>query len=155
MHDRQWVAGLLEGEGSFQAGPPSAPNLPILSCSMTDKDVLERLAKCLGGIAICRVSRQQPHHRPAFVLQLRGSRAIEAMKILRPLMGERRKLQIDKAIQSHTPFEPGKTTPAQREEAVRRLNAGESAKSLGLEFGVTHWAIYRMRDKQRKLHTAC
>jgi hypothetical protein len=43
-----WLAGLLEGEGSFVKGPPSRPNCPIVQLAMTDGDVVERAARLLG-----------------------------------------------------------------------------------------------------------
>ena len=39
-----WLAGILEGEGSFLARPPSSPNSPAIRLPMTDVDVVERVA---------------------------------------------------------------------------------------------------------------
>lgn len=41
-----WVAGLLEGEGTFLAPPPSSPNQPRLRVQMTDRDIVDRFAGC-------------------------------------------------------------------------------------------------------------
>ncbi len=38
-----WLAGLLEGEGSFLKPPPSAPNTPRITLQMTDEDVVQRV----------------------------------------------------------------------------------------------------------------
>ncbi len=46
--DAQWLAGLLEGEGSFLAGPPSARNVPRVALEMTDRDVVARAARLLA-----------------------------------------------------------------------------------------------------------
>ena len=35
-----WLAGLLEGEGSFMPGPPSNPRMPIICLAMNDADVM-------------------------------------------------------------------------------------------------------------------
>ena len=51
-----WLAGLLEGEGSFQLDNRSAKRYqkstvllsPILKISMTDKDVIKKVANMLG-----------------------------------------------------------------------------------------------------------
>ena len=43
-----WLAGLLEGEGSFMRGAPSRPNTPMVSLSMTDEDVVARVGRMLG-----------------------------------------------------------------------------------------------------------
>lgn len=55
-HDRYWLAGLLEGEGSFLKGPPSAPRYPVLSLQMTDEDVVARVAAMLGRKMGCLAS---------------------------------------------------------------------------------------------------
>lgn len=116
---------------------------------MTDLDVMEKLASCLGGTAVVRLKKQQEHHKQAWKISIRGTRAVEVMKAVYPHMGARRRQQIDKALACHQNLR-GKTSPEQREEIVRRFDSGESAKDLAIEFGVTHWAIYRMRDSARK-----
>lgn len=45
VDELHWLAGLLEGEGSFMAGPPSSPGLPVLAVNMTDHDVMARLGR--------------------------------------------------------------------------------------------------------------
>jgi hypothetical protein len=40
-----WLAGLLEGEGSFMVGPPSSPGLPVIAVNMTDNDVMARIGR--------------------------------------------------------------------------------------------------------------
>jgi len=40
-----WLAGLLEGEGTFMVGPPSSPGLPVIAVNMTDHDVIARLGR--------------------------------------------------------------------------------------------------------------
>jgi hypothetical protein len=37
-----WLAGILEGEGSFIKPVPSAPRLAVVRISTTDRDVVER-----------------------------------------------------------------------------------------------------------------
>jgi hypothetical protein len=44
-HEVHCLAGLLEGEGSFMAGPPSNPRMPVISVHMTDEDVVARLGR--------------------------------------------------------------------------------------------------------------
>jgi hypothetical protein len=40
---------VLEGEGSFIAGPPSAPRTPAVVLSMVDRDVVARAADLLDA----------------------------------------------------------------------------------------------------------
>lgn len=148
MKNIEWVAGLLEGEGSFLTGPPSQPNLPIIRCSMTDYDVLERLAESLGGLAVVSMRKQQEHHKDAYVVQLKGLRAVVAMRELRPYMGLRRQSQIDRALNSYVLAERGKVTRAERKQIAARFEAGESAHALADEFNVSHWAVYKMRQSK-------
>ena len=45
LTELHWLAGLLEGEGSFMTGPPSSPGLPVIAVNMTDQDVMARLGR--------------------------------------------------------------------------------------------------------------
>jgi hypothetical protein len=52
--DIAWLAGLLEGEGSFMRG--KRKDAPGISLAMTDRDVVERAAKllrtkCMGPLS--------------------------------------------------------------------------------------------------------
>jgi hypothetical protein len=47
-----WLAGLWKGEGSFKKPAPSAPNLPLVTVSMTDQDVIERAANLMGSVTV-------------------------------------------------------------------------------------------------------
>ena len=58
-----WLAGILEGEGTFMSGPPSQPNSPIVRTCMTDRDVVARAALLLER-AVTPVPARQPHYKP-------------------------------------------------------------------------------------------
>lgn len=93
-----WLAGLLEGEGSFLAGPPSSPNCPRIQLPMTDKDVVEHAARLLDR-PVWRSDRGQDlGYKPVFLTALKGAAAVELMLALRPVMGRRRQAQIDRAV---------------------------------------------------------
>ena len=102
--DFHWLVGILEGEGSFLKGPPSAPNQPRISISMTDADVIQRVAD-LFGITYChsRLDLRNPNWKCAFVAKIAGLPAVTIMKKLQPFMGARRQAQIQKAIDSYDP----------------------------------------------------
>lgn len=104
MSDREffWLAGLLEGEGSFLPGPPSATNSVRIALTMTDADVVERVA-ALWSVSYHEVRRDRCRlmgWKPNYYVHLRGRRAVEMMKLLRPLMGQRRQEQIDRALRA-------------------------------------------------------
>ena len=102
VQDLHWLAGLLEGEGSFQAGPPSAPRYPIVALQMTDEDVVTRVATMFGRKVGCWQSGKA-RERPVFLMRITGSKAVAWMTALQPLMGERRRMQIDRAVASYEP----------------------------------------------------
>lgn len=101
--DLDWLAGLLEGEGSFMAGPPSRPFAPSISLQMTDRDVVARAAKLLGA-RYWQLSRRN-NRKIMYATALRGSPSVPFMKFLLPLMGSRRQTQIRKAIKSFKPYD--------------------------------------------------
>ena len=92
-----YLAGLLEGEGSFLRPPPSSSGQIAVALSMTDEDVVQRAALLLEA-PVFALERRKVHYKPAFVMRVRGRRAIEVMTALRPRMGERRRSQIDLAL---------------------------------------------------------
>jgi hypothetical protein len=102
--DLYWLAGLLEGEGYFKAGVPSAPNKPRIVVSMTDEDVVRKVAE-LWSVSYHRLNRSKKKegHSPAYQVMLTHRPAIELMKKVYPLMGARRQQQIDKVLASYQP----------------------------------------------------
>ena len=96
--DIHWLAGLIEGEGSFMFGKGSTS----IMIQMTDRDVLVRAAKILG----CKV--RDGHYRPkgkstyktVFACGVFGMRAFGWMMTLYSLMGERRQAKIRSIIEA-------------------------------------------------------
>jgi hypothetical protein len=90
-----WLAGLLEGEGSFgfyNGGP-------MIQLKMNDLDVIQKAHKVLGCTSnVVTVSRPAPEHNVGYKAIVQGSRAIGWMFTVYPLMGKRRQEQISKAI---------------------------------------------------------
>jgi hypothetical protein len=71
--DFYWLAGLLEGEGSFLPGPPSAPNSLRIALMMTDADVVARVA-ALWGVAYHGVRQERSRimgWKPNYYVHLR------------------------------------------------------------------------------------
>jgi hypothetical protein len=97
-----WLAGILEGEGTFMSGPPSRPNAPIVRISMTDRDVVERSATLLRR-AVTPVRARKAHYKPPFITQLRGAEAVDLMLAVRPVLGPERTAQIDRVLSRWTP----------------------------------------------------
>lgn len=92
-----WLAGLLEGEGTFQIGPPSRPHSAAIAVQMTDADVIRRVS-AMWDRAVVEIQPRDPRHKVSWVTRVRGASAAAWMHALRPLMGTRRRLQIDQAL---------------------------------------------------------
>ena len=97
-----WLAGWLEGEGSFMAPSPSDPRRPRISAQARDQDVVAEVAR------LCRVTPSHDRSErilargwsPTWRILVRGTRAITLMLALKPAMGVRRKSQILAALRA-------------------------------------------------------
>jgi hypothetical protein len=98
--DLAWAAGIMEGEGSFYQ-LINSPGVPELSIGMNDEDVIAKLAKIFGVDYNCSPHKNKDGsmtNRYKFVIHGR-SRAGRIMSSLHPYMSERRKKQIEKALE--------------------------------------------------------
>ncbi len=94
--DLGWLAGILEGEGSFIQFK-AEPGVPIISLGMTDEDVVAKAAKIMG--VSYHAGTKLPSGKTRWQFLVKGRpRAGRIMSTLHPLMGERRKGQIEKAL---------------------------------------------------------
>jgi hypothetical protein len=100
--DLYWLAGILEGEGTFVSGPPSQPNSPIARISMTDLDTVTRAAGRLDR-AVTPVRARKPHHKPVFNTQIKGAEAVALMMAVRPILGPDRTRQIGRVLAGWAP----------------------------------------------------
>ncbi len=110
VHDIHWLAGILEGEGSFCSTRTSER----ISLSMTDADVVIKAATIMGSDRV--ISFQETAHTPRklkYILYVYNKRAIAWCFTLYPLMGERRQAQI------RTLIENWKTADRQQTEKPR------------------------------------
>lgn len=142
-----WLAGLLEGEGTFTAGVPSYPHKPIVALHMTDEDVVAQVAVLFGVKYHNDRSDQRRNKlwRPSFRVRVTGKRAVEWMTVLRPLMGQRRQTQIDRALAGYSGDNRRKLTPEPIEAIRQRCQNGESLIPLAKEFGVSKSLIHYIK----------
>ncbi|MBL8187237.1 MAG: hypothetical protein JNK38_04475 [Acidobacteria bacterium] len=145
--DLMWLAGLLEGEGSFLKAPPSNPNCPRVSLEMTDKDIVERAALLMGGKVVRRILKSSAW-KPAYRVIVKGSRAVTLMRLLYPEMGARRRSQIDAALEKYIDRLKGDNTRRLSEGQVReiRQRTGYTISALAREFGVSRPTIRSIRE---------
>jgi hypothetical protein len=152
--DFYWLAGLLEGEGSFAPGPPSAPNSVRITLSMTDRDVVARVAG-LWRVSYHEVRKARTLERgwkPAYAVSLRGRRAAELMHDLLPLMGERRQLQIRRALANYDPYLRYKLQPEQIVEIRKLLAEGWTHTEIALKYSVDRSTVSHIKAGVRKAY---
>lgn len=142
-----WLAGLLEGEGSFMKGPPSSPNNPRISIQMTDEDVIARVAHIFGVRYVSsRRYKKNKNWKPSFGVILRGKKAVQMMKDLEYWMGDRRREQIRRALASHDPQLHIRKLTAENVFAIRAaLSRGTKRTFLAKKYGVSVRMIYRIQ----------
>ena len=101
--DLYWVAGLLEGEGSFhiskQKSGKSVYRYVRVMCNMSDEDVVRRLHKVTGvgriGGPYKAPGKKRQHWTPMWRWTVCAKREVATIiSAVYPLMGERRKKQI-------------------------------------------------------------
>jgi hypothetical protein len=99
-----WLAGLLEGEGTFMVVNCHTKNLagrvyryPCITVNMTDRDVIERVALLFGGQKVHSI-KPRPQRLPAFRAVVTGEPAAILMRCLLPFMGLRRRRKIKECL---------------------------------------------------------
>ncbi len=70
-----YLAGLLEGEGSFLRPPPSSPQQSSVALMMTDEDVVSGAALLLETSRQAPPYRREAHHKHIYTARVRGRRA--------------------------------------------------------------------------------
>ena len=87
--DAVWLAGILEGEGSFCI----SGGTPRLVLQMTDYDIVKQAANIIGS-RVWKHPRAIKGHKDIWACGRAGLTAIEWMRILMPYLGIRRQEQI-------------------------------------------------------------
>lgn len=100
--DKGWLAGLLEGEGSFgyYETPRKNGGTPIrrlvVCLKMCDEDIVRR------AYELCKVGSLQVHQRkarrPEWIWTVSGQQSLMVMEIIYPHMGSRRREKIAEAV---------------------------------------------------------
>ena len=88
--DLNWLAALLDGEGSFFKGKKNG--VARIECQMTDEDIIAKAARLMG----VGYGKRKPiaGRKTVYRLALAGPRAEIVMRELARLMGTRRQRQI-------------------------------------------------------------
>lgn len=142
----EWLAGILEGEGSFSVNYSHGKDkvgYPDISLSMSDRDVVERVCRLLEvrlkGYQSKRRTKNGKLVKFAWTSKLKGARAAGWMQTLFPFMGIRRQEQIGLALEKGG-YWVRPTYEVQlnavlgfRVQASSVSNAIETAKAIGRE----------------------
>ena len=81
-----WVAGILEGEGSFISGKAAG-----ITVTMTDLDIIRRLQQVTGVGRIHPTTRRKDYHKDAWIWAVRRRTHIrQVVNAVLPWLGERR-----------------------------------------------------------------
>lgn len=132
-YELAWLAGLLEGEGSFmldrnhQAG--RVHRYPKIVVGMTDRDVIEHAARLFGtGVYNVPPDPRRPHGKAAYRTHVTGRRAAELMRAMLPWLGERRSAKIVSILEEYEAQEP---TRLRRRRTCSEAAAGRSRGENG------------------------
>lgn len=143
-----WLAGLLEGEGSFLRGPPSNPNKIGVKLDMKDEDIVLRASHLMQvrSYQLDSGRKRNPKWSPIFRAIAYGRKAYSLMNKLCPIMGLRRKDQINIALASYEhpstmAWEKRYDLPADAE--LLQLRSSMSWRKLATHLGVSFVAVRR------------
>jgi hypothetical protein len=123
----------------------------VLALQMTDEDVVARVAAMFGR----KVGNWQPREtrwQATYLVRITGAKAVAWMIALRPLMGRRRRMQIDRAVASYDPKPVALLDDGRTLQALRMLSAGSSVREVAVEFGTSVWCIYDLRGGRTHKH---
>lgn len=110
-HDRYWLAGYLEGEGSFSLHTNVRPRktyyYPLVQLNSTDEDIVERVRLLCqrytpGEINIGRYQPAYEGSKIQYHIGVKGTRARLIMEDLYPLLYSRRQSQIRSILSATT-----------------------------------------------------
>lgn len=153
--DLMWLAGLLEGEGSFLFPAPSEGNTPRIALQMTDEDVVRRAATLMGVETVSRTDRKPGIWKPCFHANLKGKRARALMERLLPHMGARRSQRIKEILAMKPPGNAGENTKKVTDDQVRqiysRCQVGESTEVIARDYGLSGHTVRQIRARKYRV----
>jgi transposase len=149
-----WLAGYLEGEGSFLSGPPSEPHMCALQVTTTDEDVIKFIGE-KWGVKYHPCSKRKSHHKQAYIIRKRGSGAVEIMLQIRMHMSKRRQSQIDNAIGSYRVVKRNTNSKLTPEDIVVIRNMrleNMKTREIAKQFNINHSVVSRIcNNKSHKM----
>src|SRR5207245_10358018 len=102
-----WLAGVMEGEGSFLSARFDGHSYPRVQMTMCDKDVLERAMTLMPASHMYAINDKRGIERgwsEAWMVRVNGRPAAAVMTAVLPWMGSRRTRAIDRALSAWRPI---------------------------------------------------
>ena len=99
-NDLNWLAGILEADGTFSCRTSRGSTRWTVQVGMIDEDVIRR-CRDVSGMGLVRGPYQSPavNRRPMWFWSVgTRSEARALMELVRPLMGDRRRRKIDACL---------------------------------------------------------
>lgn len=84
-----WVAGIMDGEGSFLLNSNGSERNGVslcLSLQMTDKETVERVCRIIGIGCVIKLRLRNLKHKPLYKWALSTQNAIDAIRMFRPYL---------------------------------------------------------------------
>ena len=98
--DLYWLAGLLEGEGSFTTAGRRGRSTrqPVIALGMTDEQPVKRAAQLMGS-SVYSYQPRRPNSKRNYQMRVNGKNAVPWLLVLKPLLSPRRQSQIDHCLE--------------------------------------------------------
>jgi hypothetical protein len=145
-----WLAGILEGEAWF-----GWKRTPALTLQMTDEDIVQRVSNLFERPYYkVRSDKRNIKGKTLYSVGIYSNDAIAIMKIVYPIMGARRQLQIEGVINNWKSQKQHLTRLSNEEiSEIRSFYAtGKiTQKELATKYGVIPQTILRIVNYQRHL----
>lgn len=143
-----WVAGLIEGEGSFVLGKCGSIQISVPS---TDRDVIYYLESILGGHVNMKSNNGNPKWKQQWVFRIMGHGAYAVSMRILPYLGVRRTAQANKLI-AHFRNSPRRLMEHNREMIKSGLEQGLTYQEIATQIGSTRIAVTKLISKRRIPH---
>lgn len=99
LQESSYLAGLLEGEGTFTARDARARKQLRVKLEMTDLDVVERATQIMAAGKICKRDRlNRANSQAVYEVCWTSQKAENLMRRILPYMGQRRKAKIEECL---------------------------------------------------------
>jgi hypothetical protein len=147
--DKYWLAGYLEGEGSFLKGSPSSPNSPAISVCSTDEDVIKHVAYIFGVKYFkCSSKTRKQYYKPVWTVHKKGRKAVCIMELIFPYMSIRRQQQIKNAINSYK-CKQKKLFPEEKAKIKELAMTNMNQKEIATMFGISREWVNKIKNGRK------